>query len=133
MSSNYPPGAANDPRAPWNEVPEPETEVTVRVVMVKETVVAAATHRCTEWEIEPDGSRVCIQYDEADDVLEAYRDQEYTPQEIMTRCMAVCRQLKADGQRRYAGVNIERLADACDGWEEEELEADEKVKKKGKV
>jgi hypothetical protein len=51
----------------------------------------------------------------------AYRDQEYTPSEIMAKCQKVCRQLKHDGHRWYAGVNIERLADSCDGWEEEEL------------
>ena len=122
MSSNYPPGAANDPRAPYNEVPEPETEVTVRTVLCKETCVCAATHTCVEREIEPDGTVSTVTYTEADDVKEAYRDQEYPPVEIIAKCLHVCRQLMKDGHRRYAGVNIERLADSCAGWEEEELE-----------
>ena len=51
----------------------------------------------------------------------AYREQEYTPSEIMAKCQKVCQQLKRDGHRWYAGVNIEQLADSCDGWEEEEV------------
>lgn len=37
MLSNYPPGAENDPRAPWNQVdPEPRTiEVTVSISLSK--------------------------------------------------------------------------------------------------
>ena len=125
MMDNYPPGAANDPRAPYNEIPLPEVEVTVTVKMTKETVVYAATHDCVEWEIDPDtGRREGIHFTECDDVDEAYRNEEYTPSEIMTKCIAVCQQLKRDGHRWYAGVNVGRLADSCDGWGEEALEVE---------
>ena len=125
MKDNYPPGAANDPRAPYNEVPLPEVDVTVTVKMTKGTVVYVATHDCVEWEIDPDtGRREGIHFTECDDLDEAYRNEEYTPQEIMTKCIAVCQQLKKDGHRWYGGVNIERLADSCDGWEEESLGVD---------
>ena len=127
MTDNYPPGAADDPRAPYNEVPPTEVEVTVTATLTKETVVYAETHDCVEYEIDPDtGRREGIHYVECDDVEAAYRDQEYTPSEIMTKCQKVCRQLKHDGHRWYAGVNIERLADSCDGWEEEELMINDK-------
>ena len=122
MTDNYPPGAAYDPRAPYNEELPPEVEVTVKVTMTKETVVYAATHDCVEWEIDPDtGRREGIHFTEYDDIDEAYRNEEYTPSEIMTKCQKVCRQLKRDGHRWYAGVNIEQLADSCDGWEEDTL------------
>ena len=122
MMDNYPPGAANDPRAPYNEEPLPEVDVTVKVTMTKETVVYAATHDCVEWEIDPDtGRREGIHFTEYDDIDEAYRNEEYTPSEIMTKCIAVCQQLKKDGHRWYGGVNIERLAYSCDDWEEVEL------------
>lgn len=41
MLSNYPPGAENDPRAPWNEVsvPEKEFEVTVSQTLSKNVTV----------------------------------------------------------------------------------------------
>ena len=117
---NYPPGAANNPSAPYNEEPLPEVEVKVTAMLTKETVVYAATHDCVEYEIDPDtGRREGIHYTEHDDVEAAYRDQEYTPSEIMTKCIKVCQQLKRDGHRWYAGVNIEQLADSCDGWDEE--------------
>ena len=45
---NYPPGAANDPRAPYNEEPMPEVEVEVTVRLMKGTVVYAETHDCVE-------------------------------------------------------------------------------------
>ena len=96
--------------------------MTVTATLTKETVVYAETHDCVEYEIDPDtGRRVPVHYVECDDVKAAYRDQEYTPSEIMTKCQKGCRQLKHDGHRWYAGVNIEQLADSCDGWEEDTL------------
>ena len=92
---NYPMGAANDPRAPYNEPEWPEIEVTARATLVKETVVlGSGTHTCTECEIEPDGSRSYVSFSESDDdVRELFRDQE----------------------------KLSELLDACDGWEETEL------------
>ena len=56
--NNYPPGAANDPRAPYNERPGMETEVTVKTSLIKETVVETSEgHWVHETEIEPDGTR----------------------------------------------------------------------------
>lgn len=125
MSDNYPPGAANDPNAPYNEVPMPEVEVKVKTVMTKETVVYAETHTCVEYEIDPDtGRRVGYSYTECDDEEAAYRDQEYTPSEIMSNCIKICQQLIKDQKRWYAHVNIQKLMDSCDGWEEEELEVE---------
>ena len=37
--NNYPPGAANDPRAPYNERPLEEIDVTVKTSLIKETVI----------------------------------------------------------------------------------------------
>ena len=107
-----------------SHLPEPETEVTVvvRAVMTKQAEVYAPVHTYEEWDTEPDGSRACFRYEERDDVKEAFCRQDLTLKEILTRCMAVCRQLTVDGHRHYAQVSIDQLADACDGWEEEELE-----------
>ena len=123
MTDNYPMGAANDPRAPWNEPEWPEIEVTATATLVKETVVlGSGTHTCTECEIEPDGSRSYSSFTESDDdVNELFRDQEMTPAEIFRKCEKVVNQLVEDGKLSYAGVSLKRLLDALDGWEETEL------------
>ena len=121
---NYPPGAANDPRAPYNEPIDPEIDVTVRTTLVKETVVmGSGTHTCTECEIEPDGSRSYVSFSESeDDVRELFRDQEKSPMELITALERIVTQLmKAQKLRFYARYNLSELLNACDGWEEEEL------------
>ena len=39
MSDNYPSGAANDPRVPYNKRLSIETETTVRTTLIMETVI----------------------------------------------------------------------------------------------
>jgi len=123
MTDNYPMGAANDPRAPWNEPEWPEIEVTATATLVKETVVlGSGTHTCTECEIEPDGSRSYSSFTESDDdVNELFREQDMTPAEIFRKCEKVVNQLIKDGKLSYAGVSLKRLLDALDGWEETEF------------
>ena len=89
--NNYPPGAANDPRAPYNERPGMETEVTVRTTLVKETVVETSEgHMVCETEIEPDGTRSHVSFFEPDvDLKETF----YLPD----------------------------LINDCEDWEEEEI------------
>ena len=121
---NYPPGAAWDPRAPYNEPEWPEIEVTATV---KETVVlGSGVHTCTECEIEPDGSRSYVSFTESDDdVRELFRDQEKSPAEIFRDCEKIVRQLmKVQKVRYYAKVNLAALLDALDGWEETELKVE---------
>ena len=121
--NNYPLGAANDPRAPYNDLEWPEIEVTVTATLVKETVVLGnGTHRYTECEIEPDGSRSYISYEESDDdPAYLFRDQEKSPAEIFRDCEKIANQLIKDGKHFYAGVSLNRLLDSCAGWEETEL------------
>ena len=121
---NFPMGAANDPRAPYNEPEWPEIEVTARATLVKETVVlGSGTHTCTECEIEPDGSRSYVSFSESDDdVRELFRDQEKRPMELITALERIVTQLmKTMKLRFYARYNLSELLNACDGWEEEEL------------
>jgi hypothetical protein len=121
---NYPMGAANDPRAPYNEPEWPEIEVTARATLVKETVVlGSGTHTCTECEIEPDGSRSYVSFSESDDdVRELFRDQEKSPIELITALERIVTQLmKVQKLRFYARYNLSELLNACDGWEEIEL------------
>ena len=122
---NYPPGAANDPYAPYNEPMEPETDVTARVVMVKETVVSgAASHTVTELEIEPDGSRSYVSFTECDaDVRELFLDQYRNPMKLIIALEKIIKKLQEDYHLvMYAGYNLYELLMDCDGWYEEELD-----------
>ena len=104
---NYPPGAANDPRAPYNQPVDPAIEVTVRTTLVKETVIMA------------DSSCVFPEYD--DDLGDYFRSQDKTAAEIITDCGRIVKELIRENRRRYADIYLPRLLDACDGWEEETL------------
>ena len=109
MKDNYPPGAANDPNAPYNEVDAPEVDVTVT----------------KESEREPDGSISRNWYWEYPDLEEDYRNQSRTLKQALDACCKVLEQLKKDGQRWYAGVYIPTLLDECDEWDCEEFTVEE--------
>ena len=107
----------------FDEQDWPEIEVTATATLMKETVVlGSGTHRCTECEIEPDGSRSYISFEESDDdPADLFRNQEKTPAEIFRDCEKIANQLIKDGKRFYAGVSLDRLRESIAGWEEEEL------------
>ena len=121
--NNYPPGAANDPRAPYNERPTEETEVTVRTVLIKETVVETSEgHWVQETEIEPDGSRSTVSFYETDeDLKEAFLNAHRPAIQIIRDCEKIAKALLTDGKRSYAGIYLPTLVDDCQDWEEEEL------------
>ena len=125
-------GAAHDPRAPYNEPEWPEIEVTVTATLVKETtVLGSGTHTCTECEIEPDGSRSYISFEESDDdPAELFRNQCKTPAEIFRDCGKVIKEMKQlIIQKKVEGVSslvlahisLNALLEEMDGWEETEV------------
>ena len=126
MKDNYPPGAANDPSAPYNERPTEETEVTVRTVLIKETVVETSEgHWVQETEIEPDGTRSHVSFFEPDvDLKEAFLDTHRPAIQIIRDCEKICTQLIKVGNRYFADIYLPTLADDCQDWEEDEFEVD---------
>ena len=104
MSDNYPPGAAHDPRAPYNEPIPTETEVRVTTTMVKE---------------------YCLKNVQDDDLEECFNDQEYKLHITLERCRKVCQQLLKDGHWFYAHIHIHNLMEECDDWEMEEFNIEE--------
>ena len=120
--NNYPPGAANDPRAPYNERPGMETEITVKSRLIKETVIETSEgHYVRETEIEPDGSRSTIGFYETDeDLKEAFLNAHRSAIQIIRDCEKIAKALLADGKRFIAGIYIPILIDDCEDWEEEE-------------
>ena len=126
MKDNYPPGAANDPNAPYNEEDAPEVDVTVTAKMVKLTwIESSGAHLVKESEREPDGSISRNWYWEYPDLEEDYRNQSRTLKQALDACCKVLEQLKKDGQRWYAGVYIPTLLDECDEWDCEEFTVEE--------
>ena len=124
MNSHYPPGAANDPRAPYNERPMEEVEVTVKTSLIKETVVeASGGHWVRETEIEPDGTRSTVSFYETDeDLKETFLNAHRSAIQIIRDCEKIAKALLLNGKRFFAGIYLPTLIDDCDDWEEENFE-----------
>ena len=104
---NYPMGAANDPLAPYNAEPSDEEEVVVAVKMIKTAVVLV------------DSSHTYLDY--GNDLKEYFQNQYRTPRQIIECCQKIVKQLRKQGNRFFAGINLWELDEDCDYWEEEEL------------
>ena len=124
MNDNYPPGAANDPRAPYNERPLEEVDVTVKTSLIKETVIETSEgHWVHETEIEPDGTRSHISFFEPDvDLTEAFLNAHRRPIQIIRDCEKICTELVRVGNRFYNKIYLPNLIDDCQDWEEENFE-----------
>ena len=127
MTDNYPPGAANDPRAPYNERPGMETEVTVRTTLIKETVVETSEgHWVQETEIEPDGSRSSVGFYETDeDLKETFLNAHRSAIQIIRDCQKICQELVRVGNRFFASIYLPTLINDCEDWEEEDFKVNE--------
>ena len=124
MNDNYPPGAANDPRAPYNERPMLEVDVTAKSVLIKETVVETSEHHTVvERETEPDGSYSTIAYEEPEtDLRDEFQGNHRRPIEIIRDCEKIAKALLTDDKRIFAGIYLPTLVDDCQDWEEETFE-----------
>ena len=127
MSDNYPPGAANDPRAPYNERPGLETEVTVKTTLVKETMIETSEgHMVCESEIEPDGSRSTVGFYETDeDLKETFLGAHRSAIQIIRDCQKICQELVRVGNRLFASIYLPTLINDCEDWEEEDFKVNE--------
>ena len=124
MSDNYPPGAANDPCAPYNERPMLEVDVTAKSVLIKETVIETSEgHYVRETEIEPDGTRSTVSFYETDeDLKETFLNAHRSAIQIIRDCEKIAKALLLNGKRFFAGIYLPTLIDDCDDWEEENFE-----------
>ena len=125
--NNYPLGAANDPRAPYNEKPLEEVDVTVKTCLIKETVIETSEgHYVCETEIEPDGSRSSIGFYETDeDLKETFLNAHRSAIQIIRDCQKICQELVRVGNRFFASIYLPTLVDDCQDWEEEEFSVNE--------
>ncbi len=122
--NNYPLGAADDPRAPYNGT-EREKAVTARAVLVKDASVwGSEGHVCVEYEYDPDtGRREPVAFWESDEEEEdLFRQQHRSPIEIIMCCEQICRQLMKDGNTSYAGMSLANMICDCQDWDEIEFD-----------
>ena len=104
MLDNYPPGAANDPNAPYNQVEpeEREIEVTISITLSKTVKVVVTDYEYFEGERDEDGYNP-PSYDYSNcDLEKAVKEQIYLPNEAHEH-MLEGTQLKED----FEGWNID--------------------------
>lgn len=124
---NYPPGAANDPRAPYNQEEMPEVEVRAKTVLIKEQVIqSAGGHYVQEWDYDPvEGRSVCTSFYEVGDLEDDFRNEGRTAIECLRDCEKVLKELVKEKRTFYANIYIPNLLSDIDGWEEEEFNVEE--------
>ena len=106
MASNYPPGAANDPNAPYNQE-DVEMEVLITQKLEKTTSILTSNPN-GQWSKEA--------------LTEAYQNQNRTALEVINACKIVVQELLSSGHHWYARTWLPALLEDCKGWEEVETE-----------
>ena len=111
---NYPPGAANDPNAPWNQKDPPEKlfSVTVSCSLSKDVDVTSTD------------------YDPLSDKLncpwEAYIASEYTPSEIIEFAKQCAEYMLSNKDYKVKSkYGLEKMIDSCTGWNTDEENAEQ--------
>lgn len=104
---NYPIGAANDPDAPYNEIPPREVSLRVRETMYKETV---------HFLDEGDDYKVDWWQDEV---------QESSVEMCLVRCEMIVKKLRKFGRNYFAGINLRELQANCHAWVQERYDVEE--------
>lgn len=121
---NYPPGAANDPNAPWNEkeIPEKEFEVCITQTLSK-TVKVTTNDYIPDGGVNDDG-HYYFDADTSDtDWKKAYKDSHYTPLELIEKFRDFLKSTLQDplgGTLKYAHRMM--LIEECENWIEDETE-----------
>ena len=90
-SDNYPAGAANDPRAPWNQVEPPAVAFNVAATFTLEKTVELTTVQYEGGETDDEG------YVEPYDTLQVdwkdeYKEQQYNPVELLEKLADIVEQ-----------------------------------------
>ena len=116
----YPPGAYNDPRAPYNEVeiPEREFDVCISQSLSKSTSIYTQDYQ-PEYD-EEDGHTYADTSET--DWKKAYQDVAMTPLDIINAAGEIAEALLKEGKTRVGGVYLKSLVEECKDWINDELE-----------
>lgn len=121
---NYPPGAANDPNAPWNEKETSEKEFEVCITQtLSKTVKVTTNDYIPDGGIDDDG-HYYLDIDTSDtDWKKAYKSSHYTPLELIEKFRDFLKSTLRDplgGTLKYAHRIM--LIEECENWIEDETE-----------
>lgn len=121
---NYPPGAINDPNAPWNEKETPEKEFEVCITQtLSKTVKVTTNDYIPDGGIDDDG-HYYFDADTSDtDWKKAYKGNHYTPLELIEKFRDFLKSTLQDplgGTLKYAHRIM--LIEECENWIEDETE-----------
>ena len=127
MSANLPIGAEYDSSAPWNQVENHEIE---RDCEVTETITRKVTLSTTDYIAEDDWNDEfgkCISADTSEtDWCNEYSSQEYTALELIAKLKSYVEEDIKNTQPNTNKIRkLRRLLDACNGWEQMEIEVEE--------
>ena len=110
---NYPPGAANDPNAPWNQKDPPEKlfSITVSCSLSKDTDVTS-----TEYDSN----------DELNCPWDDYSASEYTPSEIIEFAKQCAEYMLSNKDFKVKSkCGLRKMIDSCTGWNTDEENAEQ--------
>ena len=125
--SNYPPGAADDRDAPYNQELPQQVEVSVSEILKKETTIDSCSgHWVNEFEYEPDeGRSIATSFYETGNIEEDFHSQCRTAEQCLNDCAKVLKALYAADISFVNHVDIRALYHDCCGWEQEEISIEE--------
>lgn len=120
MSSNYPPGAEHDPRAPYNEIEVPEKEFNVYVEFAVKKVVPVTTNDyLVEQDFDEDGYYCGYDFSETD-WRKAYKDGNFSICDMLEELrLFIEKELPTLPERSGRYQYLKRMHAECQGWEEE--------------
>ena len=110
---NYPPGAANDPEAPWNQEDPPEKlfSITVSCSLSKDVDVASTDYN---------------DYDELECPWDDYIESEYTPSEIIEFAKQCAEYMLSNKDFKVKSkYGLKKMIDSCTGWNTDEENAEQ--------
>lgn len=120
---NYPPGAAHDPRAPWNQEDLPEVQVDRKFMVDLEKVVTITTD-----DYIPDGDDYYgMEPDFSDtDFNKEFETQYHSiPQLLAILKEYIEKDMENLPERSHKRKQLKELADECDGWVVTNVDNDE--------
>ena len=121
----YPPGAYNDPDAPWNQpaIPEEDFEVTISQTFSKTVIVTTDDYVPEKGYDEDTGS--CYTYADTEETYweQIFNQQHFKIQDLLSELKKyILEDIKNTGKNTGKGMYLEKLLEACDGWTEDECE-----------
>lgn len=124
MNDNYPPGAANDPNAPYNEIelPKREFNVTVSQTLSRSTKVSTDQY-IPVYDYDEDMGTIETYDTSNTNWKEVYENEDFKVQELISILKSyVENDIKNTLPKSVKGRYLARLLKACDGWVEDDYE-----------